>query len=58
MNKVAQLVIEGKEITDGMDLGVPGYNKVSVKNGPGDGIIVVGEAWVDVDKSNYSQYPF
>ncbi len=58
MNKVAQLVIEGKEITDGMDLGVPGYNKVSVKKGPGDGIIVVGEAWVDVDKSNYSQYPF
>ncbi|MGH6861239.1 MAG: substrate-binding domain-containing protein [Phyllobacterium sp.] len=58
MNKVAQLTLEGKEITDGMDLGVPGYNKVSVKKGPGEGIIVVGEAWVDVDKSNYKDYPF
>ncbi len=58
MNKVADLVLQGKEITDGMDLGVPGYNKVSVKKGPGDGVIVVGEAWVDVDKSNYKDYPF
>ncbi len=58
MNKVAQLVLDGKEITDGMDLGVPGYNKVTVKKGPGDGIIVVGQAWVDVNKSNYQEYPF
>ncbi len=58
MNKVADLVLQGKEITDGMDLGVPGYNKVKVKKGPGKGVIVVGEAWVDVDKSNYKNYPF
>lgn len=58
MNKVSQMVLEGKEITDGMDLGVPGYNKVSVKKGPGKGIIVTGQAWVDVNKSNYQQYPF
>lgn len=58
MNKVADLLLQGKEITDGMDLGVPGYNKVTVKKGPGNGIIVVGQAWVDVDKSNYAKYPF
>ncbi|MDR1351253.1 MAG: autoinducer 2 ABC transporter substrate-binding protein [Zoogloeaceae bacterium] len=58
MNKIAQLLLEGKEITDGMDLGVPGYNKVSVKKGPGQGIIVVGQAWIDVDKNNYKDYPF
>ncbi len=58
MNKVADLVLQGKEIKDGMDLGVPGYNKVTVKNGPGKGVIVIGEAWVDVDKSNYKDYPF
>ncbi|ANK75607.1 MULTISPECIES: substrate-binding domain-containing protein [Ensifer] len=58
MNKVADMVIKGEEIKDGMDLGVPGYEKVTVKKGAGDGIIVVGEAWVDVDKSNYGKYPF
>jgi simple sugar transport system substrate-binding protein len=58
MNKVAQMLIEGKQVTDGMDLGVPGYNKVSVKKGPGKGIVVTGQAWVDVNKSNYQQYPF
>jgi simple sugar transport system substrate-binding protein len=52
------MVIKGEEIKDGMDLGVPGYEKVTVKKGAGDGIIVVGEAWVDVDKSNYGKYPF
>jgi simple sugar transport system substrate-binding protein len=58
MNKVAKLLLDGKEITEGMDLGVPGYNKVSVKKGPGKGIIVVGQAWIDVDKNNYKDYPF
>lgn len=58
MNKVAKLVLDGKTITDGMDLGIPGYHSVKVKKGPGAGVIVTGEAWVDVDKSNYKQYPF
>ncbi len=58
MNKVADMVLKGEEIKDGMDLGVPGYEKVSVKKGAGEGVILVGQAWVDVNKSNYSQYPF
>lgn len=58
MNKVAKLLLDGKPITDGMDLGIKGYNKVSVKTGPGKGVIITGQAWVDVDKSNYKQYPF
>jgi simple sugar transport system substrate-binding protein len=58
MNKVAKLLLDGQQITEGMDLGVPGYNKVSVKKGPGKGIIVVGQAWIDVDKNNYKDYPF
>jgi simple sugar transport system substrate-binding protein len=58
MNKVAKLLVDGKPITDGMDLGVKGYNKVSVKKGPGKGVIISGQAWVDVDKSNYKQFPF
>ncbi|ABC22137.1 periplasmic binding protein/LacI transcriptional regulator [Rhodospirillum rubrum F11] len=58
MNKVAKMVIDGVEFTEGMDLGVPGYNKIHIKKGPGEGVILVGQAWVDVDKSNYKDYPF
>ena len=41
-----------------MNLGVKGYGNVKVSKGPGKGVIVTGQAWVDVDKSNYKQYPF
>ena len=58
MNKVAQLVLQGKKITDGMDLGVKGYNKVSVTKGKGAGMIIRGNAFVDVDKGNYKTYNF
>ena len=58
MNKVAQLVLQGKKITNGMDLGVKGYNKVSVSKGKGSGMIIRGNAFVDVDKANYKSYPF
>lgn len=58
MNKIAKLLIDGKTVTDGMDLGVKGYNKVKVTKGPGAGLVVKGQAWVDVDKSNYKDYPF
>ena len=58
MNKVAKMLIDGKTVTNGMDLGVKGYNKVKVTKGPGAGIIVKGQAWVDADKGNYKQYPF
>jgi simple sugar transport system substrate-binding protein len=58
MNKVAQMVLEGKKITDGMNLGVKGYEKVSVTKGPGRGFIIRGNAFVDVDKSNLKNYKF
>jgi simple sugar transport system substrate-binding protein len=58
MNKAALMLVQGKKITDGMDMGVPGYSKVSVKKGPGVGIIVTGQAWIEVDKTNYKQYAF
>lgn len=58
MNVVSQMVLEGTEITNGMDLGVPGYNEVTVSDGPGEGIIIQGQAWVDVGKDEYADYPF
>jgi simple sugar transport system substrate-binding protein len=58
MNKVAKMLIDGKEVKDGDDLGVPGYNKVIVRQGPGAGKIILGQAWADVDKTNMDKYPF
>lgn len=58
MNKVAQLVLQGKKVTTGMNLGVKGYNKVTVTKGRGSAMIITGNAFVDVDKSNYKSYPF
>jgi simple sugar transport system substrate-binding protein len=58
MNKAALMLVQGKTIINGMDMGVPGYNKVTVTKGPGVGIIVTGQAWVEVDKSNYKKYAF
>lgn len=53
MNKVAQMVMDGEEITDGMDLGLPGYENVTL-----DGKVVYGQAWVNVNSENMDDYPF
>lgn len=53
MNKVASMAIEGKEITDGMDLGVEGYNAIKL-----DGKVLYGQAWVDVTTDNMNDYDF
>ncbi len=58
MNIVSEKILNGEEITDGADLGVQGYNSVKVSQGPGKGIIIQGQAWVDVGKENYGEYPF
>jgi len=53
MDKVAADKLEGKQVTDGMDLGVTGYNKIALK-----GHVIYGQAWVDVTKDNFKDYPF
>jgi simple sugar transport system substrate-binding protein len=53
MNKVASIVLKGGHVNTGDDLGVSGYNKVTVI-----GKVIYGQAWVDVTKDNYSKYPF
>jgi simple sugar transport system substrate-binding protein len=58
MNRIASMLIDGKPILDGADLEVPGYRKVRVRKGPGIGVNITGDAYVDVDKSNYSQFAF
>lgn len=58
MNKIAKMLIDGEEFKDGMDLGVPGYNNMQLKQGPGKGIILTGQAWIDVNKDNLDKYDF
>ncbi len=58
MNKVAMLLIQGKTVATGDDLGAPGYNKVVVRQGAGAGQVILGQAWADVDKTNMKDYPF
>ena len=58
MNKIADMLVNGEEFTDGMDLGVPGYTNMKLKQGPGKGIILTGQAWIDVNKDNLDQYNF
>ncbi len=53
MNKLAQMVMDGVEVTNGMDLGLPGYEKITL-----DGKVLYGQAWVNVNAANMADYPF
>jgi simple sugar transport system substrate-binding protein len=53
MNKLAVMLIDGQPVTDGMNLGVEGYEKLTL-----DGKVLYGQAWVDVTKENMAEYPF
>ncbi len=53
MNEIAKLVLEGKEITNGMNLNVPGYENILL-----DGNTIYGQAWINITKDNMEEYNF
>ena len=53
MVEIAVRLLNGETIEDGADLGVEGYNSVSV-----EGDVIFGAAWVDVTKENMDDYDF
>ncbi len=53
MAKVGEILKDGGEITEGMDLGVPGYNKIRL-----EGNVIIGEAWKDVTKDTLDENDF
>jgi simple sugar transport system substrate-binding protein len=53
MNKVALLVSQGKKVSTGDNLGIPGYEKVEVV-----GKVIYGSAWLDMDVKNVGKYNF
>jgi simple sugar transport system substrate-binding protein len=57
-NMVAYKVMKGEEITDGMDLGVPGYEKIKLVTNEHGTPIIYGSAWIKMDPSNMDDYPF
>jgi simple sugar transport system substrate-binding protein len=53
MNLIAVKALQGETIRSGDDLGVDGYRDIRVT-----GSVIYGNAWIDVDIENASQYPF
>ncbi|NLD87689.1 MAG: substrate-binding domain-containing protein [Clostridiales bacterium] len=49
--EVGKRLLEGKEIKTGDDLGVPGYENITV-----DGKVIMGSAWIDIDVNTVEQY--
>lgn len=52
MSKLAMMVLEKKEVTDGADLGVEGYR--SLAQSPEKPNLFYGSAWIDVTRENLS----
>jgi simple sugar transport system substrate-binding protein len=58
MTSVAKKLLAGGAITDGMDLGVEGYAKVTVLPGAGTGLLAIGNGMVLAYKANYNDFLF
>jgi simple sugar transport system substrate-binding protein len=56
MNKIAVMLLEGKKLASGTDLGVPGYTQL--RQDPEKPNLFYGSAWVDVTKENMDAYNF
>lgn len=56
MMKIAQMLVEGKPVTEGTNLGLPGYE--SLKQIRATPPTLHGSAWIDVDRTNVGQYNF
>lgn len=56
MNRLALLLLEGKPVTDGLDLGVEGYRQLRQDESRTN--LFYGSAWVDVTRDNLDNYQF
>src|SRR5262245_16066692 len=55
-DKLALMLIQGKKIGPGLDLGLPGYR--NLKRIAGTPNALAGSGWIAIDKANSKQYPF
>jgi len=56
MNRIALMLLEGKKISGGQDLGINGYRQL--RQDPNKSNLFYGAAWVDVTKENMMDYNF
>lgn len=54
--KLAYMMLEGQEIKDGINLGVPGYENITIRKNAHGVPVVYGQAWVDVDVNNIDDW--
>jgi simple sugar transport system substrate-binding protein len=54
--RVAYDLLKGKKITEGMNLGKPGYQKITIKKNKSGTPVIYGSAWVDVNKDNLKDW--
>lgn len=53
MNTVAERILKKEPITDGLDLKIPGYEKIKLVDK-----VIYGSAWLRITKDNMDQYDF
>lgn len=52
----AYKLLKGETIAAGTDLGVSGYNSITIKNNDAGVPVIYGQAWVDVNKGNLGEW--
>jgi simple sugar transport system substrate-binding protein len=52
----AYKLLKGENVGNGTDLGVTGYNSITIKNNDANVPVAYGQAWVDVNKGNLSEW--
>jgi simple sugar transport system substrate-binding protein len=57
-NAVLLKLVQGEEIVEGMDLGVPGFESITIKEGPNGAPVIYGSAWIKINAENMGDYDF
>jgi len=57
-NVVLEMLAKGEEITDGMNLGVPGYENIEIRDGVNGAPVIYGNAWIKINAENMMDYDF
>jgi len=57
-NVVLEKLVKGESLEEGMDLGVPGYESIEIRDGPNGAPVIYGSAWIKITPDNMEQYDF
>ena len=57
-NVLLEMLVNGEEVVDGMDLGVPGYENITLTVGENGAPVIFGSAWIKINADNMLDYDF